>query len=103
MGKISNIINKVKDFLDIWLDPEKETYSIEEECKKYHISPESAQLLLMTYNGLPWTGYSEKEKVETKKKTNKGKDLVRTNNETHEKYEQQQERSQEDSNNLERE
>ena len=106
MGKINNVINKVKDF---WLKPNEEdeyeqdkANKIKKACEELHMRPESIELLLESCNGLQWTGYSEKEELETRKNPNKGKNLVRPNSETHEKYEKQQERSQEDSNNSER-
>ena len=110
MGKINNVINKVKDFFAIWLNPnEEDVYETDKEnkikkvCEEYHMKPETIELLLTTYNGLEWTGYSEKEEVETKRKFGKGKNVAKVNSDKiQEEHQKQPERSQESSNNLER-
>ncbi len=56
-------MGKIRDFFNVWLNPQSEENTLEEAIKKYHIAPEAAQQLLKTANGIAWTGYDEKEDI----------------------------------------
>ena len=56
-----------RDFLNVWLNPKKQTScSLEDAIKKYNIPPKAAEQLLKTANGIAWTGYEEKEEMKSR-------------------------------------
>lgn len=62
------IMGKLKDFINVFLNPEKEVTSLEEAIKESNINPKDAKLLLATAGGIKWTGYGEKEDIKTELK-----------------------------------
>jgi hypothetical protein len=56
---MGNMMEKVKDYINIWLNPKKEEYSLEEALNKYPLDPEATKALLETANGIAWEGYAE--------------------------------------------
>lgn len=72
-------MGKLKDFINVFLNPEKEVASLEEAIKESNINPKDAKLLLATAGGVKWTGYGEKEDIKSELKEKYGSKVNRQN------------------------